>query len=492
MKKFISVYICLTALLCTGALASDYGRETVGVDNVDIRRRGEAVDVDMTILYDKLVIRNDEQLTVTPLIISGGDTVALPPVLFRGEVFDIVAQRKAGFYEEFGAADAPYDKVVFSRSERKSREHALHGKSTPVQTDEDVIRYAGTFMYSVSSGATVILVQEIENCGGADLADVRTVGTIAQPVAPRISFLVPVITETAPRKATLTAHINFEQDKYVVKPEIAENRAELQKIYDFTNEMISDDDIEVRRIIVRSYASPEATYDYNARLSQHRAEAVRDNVIVSMDLNGAMFDTQSVPEDWDSLRTWISDSNLPSKDELLRIIDTTSDPDAREAKIKEYDRSSYNILYADVYPNLRRTDIEIEYDLKPVTLERGLVLIEADPSKMRLDNMMEVAEYYGRDSKDYERALHTTLRYYPYEVAPNNNMAALALMDGNTHSARQYLERFQDHPECLNNLGIAAHRDGDTRQAEEYFRRAADMGCEEARYNLEHIAYLGY
>ncbi|MCD8101938.1 MAG: DUF3868 domain-containing protein [Alistipes sp.] len=492
MKKFISVCICLTALLCTAALATDYRKETVGVSDVDIRRRGEAVDVDMTIIYDKLVLRNNEQLTVTPLIVSGADTVALPPVLFRGEVFDIVAQRKAGFYEEFDTYTAPYDKVVFSRAERRDREHALHGKRTPVQTGEDIIRYAGTFMYPVSSGATVILHQEIEGCGDSDLADMRTVGNIAQPVAPRISFLVPVVTETAPRKAMLTAHINFEQDKYVVKPEIADNRTELQKIYDFTSEMMSDEDIEVRRIIVRSYASPEATYEYNARLSQHRAEAVRDNVIDRMDLNGTIFDTQSVPEDWDSLRTWIADSNLPSKEELLRIIDTTSDPDAREAKIKEYDRSTYNILYADVYPNLRRTDIEIEYDLKPVTLERGLLLIETDPSKMRLDNMMEVAEYYGRDSKDYERALHTTLRYYPYEVAPNNNMAALALMDGNTHSARRYLERFEDHPECLNNLGIAAHRDGDTRQAEQYFRRAADMGCEEARYNLEHIAYLGY
>lgn len=492
MLRLSVLYTLFAIMACTQAFAGDYDKETVGVKNVDLRRRGDAVDVDMTIVYDKLLLRNNEQLTVTPLIVSGNETVALPPVIFRGDVYDIIARRKAQFYEEFDPEAMPYEMVVFSRTERKGREQAYNGKITPGLTGEDEIRYAGTFLYPVPKGATVLLEQKLEGCGEADLAALYDVGTISRPVAPRISFLVPVVRESAPRKATLTAHINFEQDKYAVRPEIAQNRTELQKVYDFTNEMINDEDIEVRRIVIRSYASPEATYAYNTRLSQHRAEAVRDDVIDRMALDGALFDTESVPEDWDSLRTWITESDIPDKDHLLFIIDDTSDPDVREAKIKEFDRGTYDMLYTNVYPNLRRTDVEIEYDLKPVTLERGLVLIETDPSKMRLDNMMQVADYYGPGSKEYERAMHVTLRYYPYEVEPNNNMAALALLNGDTHTAKQYLERFDDHPQCLNNMGIAAYWEGDEELAEEYFRRAAGMGCDDAAYNLENMAYLEY
>ncbi|MCC8036084.1 MAG: DUF3868 domain-containing protein [Rikenellaceae bacterium] len=489
-------YILLAALLPT-QLTTAGGRtkggvEYVTVKQVDLVRRGEAVDIDMDIAYDKLVLRDNEQLVVTPLLVTGGDTVALPPVVFRGQVYEYVEWRREEFYNEFNPEEMPYDVVVFTRGERRSRHNALMGKRTPDQTREDIIRYAGTFVYPVGEGAALHLHQRLDGCGEWESAHTDYLASLAPPVAPRISFLVPVITETAPRRASLTAHINFEQDKYDVKPEIARNREELQKIYDFTGEMLSDEDIEVRRVIVRSYASPEATYDYNARLSANRARAVRDNVISRLESGSVAFETENVPEDWDSLRSWIADSDLPSKSEILNIIDNTPDPDVREQRIKEFDRSTYNMLYTNVYPNLRRTDVDVEYVLKPATLERGLVLIETDPSKMNMEDMVMVAEHHGRGTSEYERAMHVTMRYYPYEMVPNNNMAANALMNRDTHTAKQYLEKFSDHPQCLNNLGVAAYWDGDTEHARECFRRAADMGSDDARYNLENIAYLEY
>ncbi|MCD7969517.1 MAG: DUF3868 domain-containing protein [Alistipes sp.] len=490
MFRYVFNIIAAALMACSAVFATGYGTDHVAVKDLALVRRGEAVDIDMRLVYDKLVLRNNEQLVVTPLLVTGGDTVSLPPVVFRGEVFDIIAQRNEMFYDEYTPEEMPYETVVFSRSERRSREQALSGKRTPVQTREDVIEYAGTFMFPVADGAVMLLRQELEGCGETDLAMTRPVGSLSAPIAPRISFLVPVITEAAPRRASLTAHINFEQDKYVVKPEIAQNRTELQKIYDFTQQMLNDDDLEVRRVVVRSYASPEATYSYNARLSRHRAEAVSENVINTLEANSSMFDTESVPEDWDSLRNWIAASDLPSRDQLLNIIDNTPDPDVREQRIKELDRSTYDMLYANVYPNLRRTDVDIEYVIKPATLERGLVLIETEPAKMNMEDMVMVAEHYGRGTPDYERAMHVTMRYYPYEMVPNNNMAANALMNGDTRTAKHYLEKYQEHPQCLNNMGVASYWDGEKDQAREYFHRAAQMGCEDAQYNLANFDNL--
>ncbi|MCD8073038.1 MAG: DUF3868 domain-containing protein [Alistipes sp.] len=495
MWKYIC-YIVLAAVIPTQHLTArdraKGGVEYVTVKDVELKRRGQAVDIDMIIAYDNLVLRDNEQLVVTPLLVTGMDTVALPPVVFRGQVYEYVEQRREEFYNQYNPEDVPYRVVVFTRGERRSRHNALMGKRTPGQTREDIIDYAGTFVYPVSEGARLHLRQELDGCGEWEIAHTDYVASLAPPVPPRISFLVPVVTETAPRRASLTAHINFEQDKYTVRPEIARNREELQKIYDFTGEMLADDDIEVRRVIVRSYASPEATYDYNARLSANRAMAVRDNVISKLESSSVLFETENVPEDWDSLRSWIAGSNIPSKSELLNIIDNTPDPDVHEQRIKEFDRSTYNMLYANVYPNLRRTDVDVEYVLKPATLERGLVLIETEPAKMNMEDMVMVAEHYGRGTSDYERAMHVTMRYYPYEMVPNNNMAANALMNRDTRMARQYLEKFSDHPQCLNNLGVAAYWDGNVEEAEGYFRRAADMGSDDARYNLENLAYLEY
>lgn len=81
-------------------------------------------------------------------------------------------------------------------------------------------------------------------------------------------------------------------------------------------------------------------------------------------LDSAVFITATEPEDWDSLRRWVVLSDLPARNEVLAVIDTVSDPDARDAGIRQIDNgATYLRLLHEVYPQLRRVDYRISYTL---------------------------------------------------------------------------------------------------------------------------------
>lgn len=59
-----------------------------------------------------------------------------------------------------------------------------------------------------------------------------------------------------------------------------------------------------------------------------------------------------IAEDWHELTTRIrSDENLQHRAEILKLIDTDSDPDRRERTIRELYPQDYQYLKESVYPH---------------------------------------------------------------------------------------------------------------------------------------------
>ena len=117
-------------------------------------------------------------------------------------------------------------------------------------------------------------------------------------------------------------------------------------------------------------------------------------------------------------------------------------------------------------------------------------MVDERPDLLSLQEMYKVAGSYEKGSVDYKRVMDAAARYFPDKPAVLNDRALDALGRGDTAEAIAGLEKsgeMAQQPVLLNTLGVAYARSGEFHKAEELFRRAAELGSNEARHNLDHV-----
>ncbi len=139
-----------------------------------------------------------------------------------------------------------------------------------------------------------------------------------------------------------------------------DNQAELEKIEKEISRILRDDNFTLVHIQLTGYSSPEARYSTNARLSEERTKALRNYLVEKFNLPSDIIHTSYIPEDWDRLREMVEKSNLENKKEILAIIDSSDNEDAKETRLRAMP-ATWNILIRDYFPLLRRVDYQILY-----------------------------------------------------------------------------------------------------------------------------------
>lgn len=442
-------------------------------------RENDRLRVVCTIGTDDMKLSANEQLTVTPTVENGENRLQLPPVVFTGRIREKVNQRRERLYGRPAVPEGAFGNVVIERGRRNR--------------PQTTVRFTDDIPYEPwMAGGRVVLYRDLTGCAGrhASLAPL-IVAEIAAPVQPRLSFIVPRHEPVKQRSEQIEAVVHFPQGRSELLRGFADNSRQLARIDSLTARLLGNDSLTVERIYLKGYASPEGTYTYNTRLSANRVRSIRDYLESNYGLTDSDFTTASVPEDWDSLRRWLVVSDLPARDEVLAVIDTTSDPDARDARIRQIDggKTYYKLLH-DIYPQLRRVDYRISYTLPDYSLEQTRGLIGRRPEWLSLGELCRLAESYPMDSPERAYVCAVALEYYPDDPTACTNMATLALRRGDTQLARQCLSRCGDDPCALNDLGVLYLIDGDRAKAEQCFAQAAENGSPEAAHNLAYLSDL--
>lgn len=147
--------------------------------------------------------------------------------------------------------------------------------------------------------------------------------------------------------------IYFRVDKSYIDPNYMNNAAVLNWI----GRLVDQRNIDyIDSLVISAYASPEAPLDYNKRLSQRRANAVRDYLLKQFtSLKPEIVHAYGHGENWHGLRQLAEeDTQLPMRNEVLRIIDSNLPEDERERKLKALQGGAvYRYIYKNYYPRLR-------------------------------------------------------------------------------------------------------------------------------------------
>lgn len=450
-------------------------------DDDPVRREGDRLKVGFTLDGGGQGLTANEQLVVTPVIVHGDERQQLAPVVFTGRIRQKVNERRERLYGIPAEPEGSFGNFVVRRNRSGLAENE--------------VLYTGVVPYERwMGGGRLMLYRDIYGCAGSSVSLPPLVAAeIAEPLQPRLSFLIPDADTVKRRSEQITAVVHFPQGRSVLLRGFSDNRRQLERIDSLTARLAGGDTLTVEGIFLKGYASPEDTYAFNTRLAANRVRSIRRYLEENPAVAGAEFVTASVPEDWDSLRRWVAASDWAVKDRVLAVIDSVADPDARDAGIWSIDGGrTYLRLLQQVYPQLRRVDYRIAYTIPQFTPEECRRIVHTHPEWLSVGEMCRLAASYPEDSPERAYVCAVAVEYYPDDPCACNNMAFMALQRGDVQTARQCLSRCKDDPRVQNTLGVLCVIDGDRAKAERCFSLAAEGGSDDAAYNLAHLDELEY
>lgn len=454
MKRISSIIIALFACLATVEAQSVDGAK---VDGLQIKHSGDHMAVNMNVDFSSLSVSSNRVVVFTPMLVNGADSLELSSVGIYG--------RRRYYY------NVRNDQEIINGTDGVS----YRASQTPDSLDYSVVVPYENWM----NGAYLVMHRSEYGCCNKVLAEqFSQLGVFNEKFfAPQYAYLRPSAEAVKTRSLSGTAYVDFVVNRVDINPSYRNNKAELDKIVATIDSVKNDADITLNALSIRGFASPEGTYESNARLAKERTEALKLYVQELYDFAPDFIETSYEPEDWESLRAFIVASDLPNKKQILSFIDSSRDVDNKEWAIKTAYADDYKVIYKECYPGLRRSDYKVEYTIRGYKDIAEIKRIFAEsPQKLSLEEFYLLAQEYDDNTRELNDVFETAVRMYPNDPVANLNAAISEMQNGDLTSAEPHLKKAGDSPEAVYARGLYAAFMKDYDKALELLQQAQEQG----------------
>lgn len=440
----------------------------VSVDSVSYDRNGDYMEVDMLFDLSKLDVSSNRAVLLTPMLASQTDTLSLPSI-------GIYGRQRYYYYLRNGQSTLSPDEKSSYRSGERPATLPYHA----VVPYEQWMNRSG-LLYSRSLYGC---------CHKLILCETDSLGRYFEinPSIPEIVYIHPKGIGEKTDSLEGSAFIDFPVDQTVIYPEYRNNVRELGRIEATIDTVRNDRDVTITQVWLKGYASPESPYSHNRDLAIGRTAALKQHINRLYSF-GDLITTDYEPEDWAGLRRYVEKSNLEHRAEILELIDSPMEPDAKEAKIKRTYPQEYKFLLQNCYPALRHTDYRIKYVVRHFTdIDDLRRVMRTNPRRLDLNEFYLLAQACQPGSDEFNDVFETAVRMYPDDPAANINAANAAMQRKDYALAARYLAKAGDSPEATYARGALAFLQGDYRQAETLMTAAHKAGVPQAQSVLDEI-----
>lgn len=475
MKRTIFILATLLGIgNMSGAVAQN--RENiipgVSIENFDMNRNGKYLTVEMDVDLTALDVDANRAVLLTPRLVNGADSLDLPSI-------GIYGRRRYYYYVRNGIS------TISGESEKSFR---LSKKPERLEYDNLV------FYEDWMNGATLKVHRSDWGCCQAILAEYEgELGRHHEAFFPELVFVQPKAEVMKSRSLSGSAYIDFPVDQTVIYPDYRRNTVELGKIQATIDSVRNDKDVTITSVWLKGYASPESPYKHNTELAIGRTAALKKHIGQLYNFADNIIQIDYEPEDWVGLRRFVEQSNIDHRAEILVLIDSNMEPDAKEAKIKRTYPDEYRFMLQNFYPALRHTDYRIDYNIRTFSEADEIKRIMAEqPQKLSLNEFYFIAGKYEPDTDEFTDVFQTAVRMFPNDEIANLNAANAAIRRDDFGTARKYLDKAGDTVEAVYARGALAVREGDYDTARRYLGKAKEMGLEQASATLAELDERGY
>lgn len=456
MKRLI--ISAVVALAVSPAFARMPQASDVAVRDFAAQRDGSRLNLSFILDLAKLPKGINNETRLTPVIRTAGDSVVLRSVTVAGRNRIIQAERTGSindaqttFYPAGKTTRIPYDASVAWEDWMQDADIDLRLEN--VGCCESRRTLADRPMASLDMGPRTFEVA--------------------------LEYVTPVEERLKLRQQKGEAYIDFVVNKTNILPDFRNNPVELRKIRATIDSVKSDPDTKITKLTITGYASPEGSYANNERLAKGRTEALAEYVRRLYTFPKDLMKTAWVAEDWAGLRRRVEGSSLSHKKEILAVIDSSLEPDAKDRKLRADFPSDYQYMLANFYPALRHSDYAVEFEVRKYTDPAEIAKVFAkNPSRLSLRELFIYAETLDPKSKEYADVFYTAARMYPEDQTANLNAGNSALASGDLSLAETYLSKAGETPQAQYARGVLAAKKGDYLKASTYFAAAARGGID--------------
>lgn len=469
-----TIYVMM-AMLAGMAGMPDAGAQDAGsvipgvsIENFSMERDGKFLNVAMDMDLHDLDVSSNRAVLLTPRLVNGADSLDLPSV-------GIYGRRRYYYYIRNGKSNISGENETVYRAKDKP----------------DNIAYSNLTEYDKwMDGATLKFHRSDWGCCHEILAEYEgLLGSHHEAFFPTLMFVRPKTAEAEKiRSLSGSAYIDFPVNQTVIYPDYHNNTAELGKIEGTIDSVRTDSDVTITSVWLKGYASPESPYLHNKDLAIGRTDALKTHIGQLFHFADSIIDTDYEPENWEGLRRYVEKSNIDHREQILAMIDSDMEPDAKEAKIKRTYPKEYGFLLQYCYPYLRRTDYLIKYKIRVFyDVEEIKRVMAEQPQKLSQNEFYLLSQEYEPGTPEFTEVFETAVRMYPDDEIANLNAANAAIRRDDFAAARRYLDKAGDSAEAVYARGALAVREKDYQAAKEYLEQAEKMGLEQASDTLKEL-----
>ena len=444
MKKGLFLSLIAAVALLASCNKTLQKPDEITVNPSPLQKIGNKVDADITGTFPEKKFAKKGVLVVTPVLKFEGQEVVGEPVTYVGEKAKengkTVSYRDGGKYTQ----SCSFDYVpAMRKSELYLRFEARVGKKTIEIPD-----------VKIADG--VVATDEL-----AEANDNKTATT-----PDKFQRVIQELTEADIKFLIQSAELRSKETK----------SDEVKALQAAIKDAKANEKKEINKIEVAGYASPDGGMDLNEKLAQNRQKAAANFLKKDLKKNKVAnaIESNITAEDWEGFQKAMENSNMRDKDLVLRVLSMYSDPEEREAQIKNLS-SVYGTIADEILPALRRSRLILTTDLIGKSDDEIRELAKNDPAQLSVEELLYAATL--TNDKAEKKALYQKAADLYNDFRAWNSLGQLYFEEGNVAEARRCyakaLEIQPNDPDVNYNAGIAAMADGDLEKAEEYLGKAA-------------------
>ncbi|MFI3322563.1 MAG: hypothetical protein R3Y50_08585 [Rikenellaceae bacterium] len=468
MKKFLKVSMMAVMAAFVLTSCNCFKKITKNIDTLGITcspavltLKGATVDASYTVEVPAKVFAKTGLIKVTPVLkYDGGEIVGTPKYLQGEKVNDNY-------------------QVVAWKTPTTVTQTASFVYQPEAKRSTLVLRIAGKCCKdcSDSSEEFVEYSEEIVVAEG-----VSTVQLMADDFAK-----LAIASDNFKRITTISeeANIMYAINSSVVNSKQLSNE-DLQTLQDFIKENEGAYRRTVSDVYAKSYASPDGPLNYNDKLSVKRSETTKTAVEKEFKKDETPYKALQVDalgEDWEGFKELVEASNIEQKDLILQILAMTSDPQKRDAEIKNLS-AVFNVLAEKVLPELRRSKLQVNVDVEGLSDQEIKDLVNGDINSLKLEELLYGATLFS-DNATKAKAYKAVTTNFPNCYRGWNNYGVILAWEGEVNEAKSAIAKAASlnasSNEVINNLGCIALFEGNMSEAKKYF---SSISTPESTYNM--------
>ena len=446
MRKSLFIVSVIAAAILTSC-GTAVQPEQVSVNPSPLVVVGNQVEAEITGTFPVKKFAKNAVLTVTPVLKYAGGEALAQSVVYVGEKARANGQ------------------VVYYNAGGKYTQIAIFDYVPEMAKSELYLRF------EARSGNKEVVLPDLKIADGV-VSTAKLVVATAEEVKPQI---------TADKFQRIIQEVQEADIRFLIQQSTLRNsELKSQEMIDLQAAIKDADASEnkaINKLEVAGYASPDGNMDLNTKLADERqakSQKYLQQQLKRAKVN-AEIESNVTAEDWAGFQKAMEASNIQDKELVLRVLSMYTDPEEREAQIKNLS-AVYKTIADEVLPALRRSRLILTTDLIGKSDDEIAALAQNDPRALSVDELLYAATLTHDNAE--KMAIYTTVsEVYPADYRSYNNIGMLYFLKGEVANARRSfakaLQLAPANPDVNYNAGIAALAENDLAQAEQYLGKAA-------------------